>query len=58
MGANGFLDILRTFDGILPLDDFLLFSTSISSEFSHGLKWVNPKDGICFVFSLIFNMLS
>ena len=39
------LDILRTLDGISPLDAFLVFSESICWETSHGLTWVNPKDG-------------
>ena len=53
-----FLDILRTFDCIPLLDAFLLFSASNCSEISHGLTWINRKDGKLFAFFFILNMLS
>ena len=48
-----FLDILKTFDGIPPLDAILVFSALICLEISYGLTWVNPKDGK--VFRFFFN---
>ena len=52
-----FLNILKTLDGIPPLDATLVFSASICSYISNELTWVNPNDGKFFVFSLISNTL-
>ena len=39
------LDIFKTFDGMVPLDAVLVSSASICSEISHGITYVNLKDG-------------